>query len=68
MKLEEVEAKLYEIFNLATNTQSLVRVLLYGGPEPIKLTDTQKKTVKKAAKEGIDKIAVVVKEIQDKWK
>jgi len=46
MKLEEVEEKLGEIYNLASNTQSLVRVLLYGGPEPITLTSTQKSKIK----------------------
>jgi len=63
MKLEEAEEKLGEIYNLASNAQSLVRVLLYGGPEPIKLTDKQKKAIKTKVKDDITKLVETGKKI-----
>jgi len=65
MKLEEVEEKLGEIYNLASNTQSLVRVLLYGGPEPIKLTDAQKRAIKTKVKDNITKLVETGKKISE---
>jgi len=63
MKLEEVEEKLGEVYNIASNTQSLVRVLLYGGPEPITLTSTQKSKIKAKIKDDVASIESKAKEI-----
>jgi len=63
MKLEEVEDKLGEIYSLASNTQSLVRVLLYGGPGPITLTSTQKDKIRAKIKSDVDKLAKIGNEI-----
>jgi len=63
MKLSEVEEKLGEIYNLASNTQSLVRVLLYGPPEPITLTSTQKSKIKAKVKSDVASIESKAKEI-----
>jgi len=63
MKLEEIEEKLGEIYNLASMSQSHVRVLISGGPEPIKLTDKQKKAIKAKVKEDITKLVETGKKI-----
>jgi len=63
MKLSEVEEKLGEIYNLASMSQSHVRVLLYGPPEPIKLTDKQKKAIKAKVKDDITKLVETGKKI-----
>jgi len=63
MKLEEVEEKLGVIYSLASNTQSLVRVLLYGGPEPITLTSTQKDKIRAKIKSDVDKLVKIGNEI-----
>jgi len=63
MKLEEIEEKLGEIYNLASNTQSLVRVLLCGGLEPITLTSTQKEKIKAKIKDDVASIESKTKEI-----
>jgi len=64
MKLEEVEEKLGEIYNLASNTQSLVRILLYGPPEPIELTATQKDKINARVKSDVDKLISLGNEIK----
>jgi len=63
MKLEEIEEKLSEIYNMASISQSHVRVLLYGPPEPIKLTDKQKKAIKAKVKDDVTKLVETGKEI-----
>jgi len=63
MKLEEVEEKLGEIYNLASMSQSHIRVLLYGPPEPITLTNTQKDKIKAKIKSDVASIESKAKEI-----
>jgi len=63
MKLEEIEEKLGEIYNLASMSQSHVRVLISGGPEPIKLTSTQKGKIKAKIKSDVASIESKAKEI-----
>jgi len=63
MKLEEVEEKLGEIYSLASMSQSHVRVLLSGPPEPITLTSTQKSKIKAKIKDDVASIESKAKEI-----
>jgi len=43
MKLEEIEEKLGEIYNMASNAQDYVRAVMRGEISGVKLTDRQKK-------------------------
>jgi len=66
MKLEEVEEKLGNIYNIAASTQGSVRILIAGKIEGVELSKDQLKTVKKAAKSNIQAIKKIVNELS-KW-
>jgi len=65
MKLEEVEEKLGAIYNMAASAQDSVRILLSGRVSSVKLTDTQKKDIKKALKASVDSIIKTATEIKE---
>jgi len=63
MKLEEIEEKLGEIYNLASAQQGSVRVLITGEISGVKLTDKQKKAIKTKVKDNITKLVETGKKI-----
>jgi len=65
MKLEEVEEKLGAIYNMAASAQGSVRALLSGEVSGVKLTDTQKKDIKKALKASVNSIIETATKIKE---
>jgi len=63
MKLEEIEKKLGEIYNLASNAQDYVRAAMRGEVSGVKLTDKQKKAIKAKVKDDITKLVETGKKI-----
>jgi len=63
MKLEEIEEKLGEIYNIASTLQGSVRVLMTGEVGGVKLTDKQKKAIKTKVKNDVTKLVETGKKI-----